>query len=191
MNKEIRLFADAELQKTLSGVSLAVAHQRWNRVSLSTCCISSASFCMTSENVMADVEALSVTMMDKPLVQFAIEESFSYRLAAKDGRNCFVSWRSRPIPPLSGDLLRSSSAAAAALMAPASTRDTIRKRVGVLLEAGVNRWDICASKALNNFGIYDFKWIVTPISEIWKKFTSLEQRSKNFAFDDPLKIIPT
>ena len=43
--------------------SLAVSHQRWNSVSLSTP-ISSASLSMTSENVIADVEALSVTMRD-------------------------------------------------------------------------------------------------------------------------------
>jgi hypothetical protein len=95
---------------------------------------------MTSENVMADVESLSVTMMD----------SLSSSLLRSPGltglpSNCSF-WRSRPIPPLSGDLLRSSSAAAAPLVAPASSRDATRKRSGLLLEAVVNRWDMFASR---------------------------------------------
>jgi hypothetical protein len=34
-------------------------------------------------------------------------------------------------------------------MAPVSTRDTIRKRVGALSKAEANRWDMYASKVLN------------------------------------------
>jgi hypothetical protein len=65
-------------------------------------------------------------------------------------------------------------------MAPVSNRGTIRrKRIGVLFEAGVNRWDMRASKALKQLRDLGFKMYRSPpIREIWKKFTSLEQRSE-------------
>jgi hypothetical protein len=50
-------------------------------------------------------------------------------------------------------------------MAPVSNRDTIRKsindmirkRIGALFEAGVNRWDMRASKALKQLRDLGFK----------------------------------
>ena len=95
---------------------------------------------MTSEKVMADVEVSIRDNDGQPLVELA-EKSWPYR-PALELQFLEVEANSAPL----GDLLRSSSAAAAPLVAPASSRDATRKRSGLLLEAVVNRWDMFASR---------------------------------------------
>ena len=101
------------------GVVLAVSHHRRNRVSLSGLpfgsrnLTSAASFSMTSENLIADVDFLSVTIMDSR--SSSSLRSFNRGLAAGMGDfnsslSCSSRCSPRPTPPLSGDLLRSSSA---------------------------------------------------------------------------------